>query len=100
MATTVNLNHDRKHVEPQIRTMILMVDNGPFKSDLLDFVRTMKTKHAIRILAGGTKIELAGRISNKLTEFEVNGDAVGWERAYNVWMDLKFTRFPNQKRDK
>ncbi|KAJ7780011.1 hypothetical protein B0H16DRAFT_1448431 [Mycena metata] len=94
MINSVNTWHN-------IRTLVLLSlsKNGPTKENLKDFYRTFRATHGVRITMGGSKEELAYRIVNKLTEFEETGDTVAWEAAYQSWMDVKFARFPNCKRD-
>ncbi|KAJ7026441.1 hypothetical protein C8F04DRAFT_1268080 [Mycena alexandri] len=74
MSSSVNVNHN-------IRTLVLMTDKGPFKKDLLKFVRDFKALTGVSIGAEGTKQEIAYRISAKMTEFEDAGDTQSWEAA-------------------
>ncbi|KAJ7039968.1 hypothetical protein C8F04DRAFT_1254419 [Mycena alexandri] len=54
-----------------------------------------RTSTGVRIGAGGTKQEIAWRISAKMTEYQDAGDTVMWEAAYTVWMDMKYALFPD-----
>ncbi|KAJ7767254.1 hypothetical protein B0H16DRAFT_1686849 [Mycena metata] len=83
MATLVNASHD-------IRPIILGEHSGPTKQELLRFVPELNAVHSVSIDAQGTKEELAGRISEKLTIYEQENDMEMWDSAYQVWLNVQF----------
>ncbi|KAJ7029490.1 hypothetical protein C8F04DRAFT_1264948 [Mycena alexandri] len=92
MVAAVNPSHN-------IITMVLNTTHGPHKKDLLQFIRMFRMAHGTRIQTSGTKEEVALRIADTLAEFEKVGDTGAWEAAYDAWTDVKYSLFPNFKRN-